>query len=221
VAIIHLEPVKWEGVCDTHLGNSVYKRASGLWMMSKTSSKIDHNDPLSVIAHDRSRLYEICDELEQIADQLGGQVNVQLCTSILNSLRHELPLYHRDEETLFNLLLKRKPADKVLAKCIELAISEHSTIESYAFELAEPLGNMIARNGLRDVEAVGYLLRYSFEVYRQHLRWEDATIFDEMRYVVRDADKVSFQAGLVRNRHNMPDRGLHIVGRSFYHIDLS
>ena len=180
--------------------------------MSNTTSKTDQSDPLAVIAYDRNRQYEICDELEHIADQLGGHVDIQLCTSILNSLRHELPLYHRDEETLFNLLLERKPADKVLAKCIELAISEHSAIETYAFELAEPLDNLIARNGLCDVESVGYLLRYSFEVYRQHLRWEDAIIFDEMQYVVRDADKVAFQAGLVRNRHNMPDRGLRIVG---------
>lgn len=180
--------------------------------MSTESSIANQIDPLSVIANDRSRLYEICDELEQIADQLGGQVDVQLCTSILSSLRHELPLYHRDEETLFRLLMEREPADKVLAKCIELAISEHSTIEPYAFELAEPLDNLIARTGQRDVEAVGYLLRCYFQVYRQHLRWEDATIFDRMQYVICDADKVAFQAGLVRNRHNMPDRGLHIVG---------
>ena len=179
--------------------------------MSKTSSKIDHNDPLSVIAHDRSRLYEICDELEQIADQLGGQVNVQLCTSILNSLRHDLPLYHRDEETLFNLLLECKPADKVLAKCIELAISEHSTIESHAFELAEPLGNVIAGTGLRDVEAYGYLLRYCFEVTRQHLRWEDSIIFDERQYAVCEANIMVIQAGLIRNRRNLPGCGLRIA----------
>ena len=211
MAIIHLEPVKWEGVCDTHLGNSVYKRASGLWMMSKTSSKIDHNDPLSVIAHDRSRLYEICDELEQIADQLGGQVNVQLCTSTLNSLRHDLPLYHRDEETLFNLLLERKPADKVLAKRIELAVSEHSTIESYAFELAEPIGNVIAGNDLSNVEAAGYLLRCCFEITRQHLRWEDVTLFGGREYAIKGADKIALKASLIRNRHNLPAGVLRIT----------
>jgi hypothetical protein len=179
--------------------------------MSTESSKIDQNDPLSVIAYDRTRQFEICDELEHIADQLGSRVDVQLCTSVLSSLRQELPLYHRDEEVFFNLLMERKPEDKVLAKYIELAVSEHSAIESYAFELAEPLGNVIAGNGLNNVEAAGYLLRCCFEITRQHLRWEDVTILGVRQYVVRDADKVAFQAGLVRNRHNTPHRGLHIA----------
>jgi hypothetical protein len=179
--------------------------------MSTESSKIDQNDPLSVIAYDRTRQFEICDELEHIADQLGSRFAVQRYTSALNSLHQELPLYHRDEEVFFNLLMERKPEDKVLAKYIELAVSEHSTIESYAFELAEPLGNVIAGNGLNNVEAAGYLLRCCFEITRQHLRWEDVTILGGRQYAVRGADMVVLQAGLVRNRRNLPGCSLRIA----------
>ena len=179
--------------------------------MSIKSSKIDQNDPLAIIAYDRSRQYEICDELEHIADQLGSRFAVQRYTSALNSLRQELPLYNRDEEVLFDLLKERKPEDKFLAKHIDLAVSEHSTIESYAFELAEPLGNVISGNGLNNVEATGYLLRCCFEITRQHLRWEDVTLLDGRQYAVRDADMLVLQAGLVRNRRNLPGCGLRIA----------
>jgi hypothetical protein len=180
-------------------------------MISIKKSKIDQNDPLSIIAYDRSRQYEICDELEHIADQLADRSDVQRYTSALNSLHLELPLFHRDEEVLFDLLKERKPEDKVLAKQIELAISEHSTIESYAFELAEPLGSVIAGKGLANVEAAGYLLRCCFEITRQHLRWEDLTLLGEKQYAVRDADMVVLQAGLARNRRNLPGCGLRIA----------
>ena len=49
-------------------------------MMSIKKSKIDQNDPLSIIAYDRSRQYEICDELEHIADQLADRSDVQRYT---------------------------------------------------------------------------------------------------------------------------------------------
>ena len=197
--------------CDAHLAYSVSKTINGARIMPTEKSIADKNGSLSVIAHERSRLHEICDELELIADQLGGQVNVQLYKSILNSLRDELPLYHRDEEALFNLLLERKPADKVLAKRIELAVSEHSTIESYAFELAEPIGNVIAGNDLSNVEAAGYLLRCCFEITRQHLRWEDVTLFGGREYAIKGADKIALKASLIRNRHNLPAGVLRIT----------
>ena len=181
-------------------------------MKSAESYTIDQNDPLSVIAGDHSRQYEICDELECIADQLGGQVDVQLCSSVLKSLRHEVPLYHRDEEVLFKLLMEREIEDEVLAKCIELVIFEHSIIEQYAFELAEPLGDIHAGMALKDVEATGYLLRCCFEITRQHLCWEDAILLGGRLDVVRAADMTALQAGLIRNRHDLPGCSIRIAG---------
>lgn len=179
--------------------------------MSSKRFRIDQHDPLSIITCGRNRQFEICDEMERIADQLGGPIDVQQCSSVFNSLRQELPLYHRDEEALFNLLAERKADGKVVAKWNELAASEHSAIESYAFELAEPLGSIIAGNALDNVEAAGYLLRCCFEITRHHLRWEDVTLLDGWQYAVQGADMVVLQASLVRNRRNLPGCGLHIA----------
>ena len=48
-------------------------------MMVSNKSSSGQKDPLSIVAHERSSQYELCDELERIADQLGGTVDVQLC----------------------------------------------------------------------------------------------------------------------------------------------
>lgn len=181
-------------------------------MMSTASYTIDQNDPLTVITRGHRRQRKICDELECIADQLGGHLDVQLCSSVLKNLRHEVPLYHRDEEVLFNLLMKREPEDYILTKCIELAIFEHSTIEQYAFELAEPLSNIHPGMVLKDVEATGYMLRCCFEITRQHLRWEEAIFLGGRLDAIRAADMTALQAGLIRNRHDLPGCSLRIAG---------
>jgi hypothetical protein len=179
-------------------------------MMVSNESSNNQNDPLSIITHERSAQYELCDELECIADQLGGPVDVQLCEPVLFKLRHELPLYHRDEKVLFDLLAVHKPEDKVLGRCIELAVSEHSKIEYLAFELADPISDLSSNIALNNPDAVGYLLRCCFEIIRQHLRWEDAVVFLELENTFTEADKYALQAGLILN-HNLIGRKLRIV----------
>jgi hypothetical protein len=179
-------------------------------MMVSNESSNNQNDPLSIVAHERSSQYELCDELERIADQLGGPVDVQLCKSALFKLRHELPLYHRDETILFDLLAAHDPKDKVLERCIELATSEHSKIEYLAFELAEPISDLSSSIAPNNLDAVGYLLRCCFEITRQHLRWEDAVVFVNLENTLTEADRNALQAGLVRNR-NLIGRKLRIV----------
>ncbi len=179
-------------------------------MMVSNESGNNQNDPLSIVANERSSQYELCDELERIADQLGGPVDVQLCEPALFKLRHELPLYHRDETILFDLLAARKPEDKVLERCIELAASEHSKIEYLAFELADPISDLSSNIALNNLDAVGYLLRCCFEITRQHLRWEDAVVFLNVENIFTDADISALKAGLIRNR-NLIGQKLRIV----------
>jgi hypothetical protein len=179
-------------------------------MMVSNESSNNQNDPLSIVAHERSSQYELCDELERIADQLGGPVDVQLCEPALFKLRHELPLYHRDETVLFDLLAAHKPEDKVLERCIELAESEHTKIEYLAFELTDPISDLSSSIAVNNLDAVGYLLRCCFEITRQHLRWEDAVVFLDLENTVTEADKSALKAGLIRNR-NLTGRKLRIV----------
>jgi hypothetical protein len=179
-------------------------------MMVSKKTRRNQNDPLSIVAHERSAQYELCDELECIADQLGSPVDVQLCEPALFKLRNELPLYHRDEKVLFDLLADHKPEEKVLGRCIELAVSEHSKIEYLAFELADPINDLSSGIALNNQDAVGYLLRCYFEFTRQHLRWEDAVVFLNVENIFTAADRSALKAGLIRNR-NLIGRKLRIV----------
>ncbi|MEN8764189.1 MAG: hypothetical protein ABF290_17395 [Thiogranum sp.] len=166
--------------------------------------------PLSVIASDRTDLYEICDDMERIADQLGGAIDIQLCTSVLARLRLDLLQYQQDEEVLFALLLEREPDDALLARCVSLAQSEHIAISSHALELAEPIGELCAGSKTNNADATGYLLRSSFEYIRQHLRWEDALFFHGTRYAVESVNGAALKAGLIRNRR-LRDRHLRVA----------
>lgn len=166
--------------------------------------------PLSVIAGDRTNLYEICDDMERMADQLGGSVDIQLCTSVLSRLRLDLLQEQQDEDVFFALLQERDPDDALLARCVELAQAEHVAIASYALELAEPIGELCAGSKANSADATGYLLRGCFEYIRQHLRWEDAIFFLGARYGVESVDRAALRAGLIRNR-SMRDRHLRVA----------
>ncbi len=157
-------------------------------------------DPLAVIIRERGELRRICDDLEQIADQLGGPVDGRLCLSVLMRLRQDLPLYHRDEEVLYDLLRIDRLDDANLAKCIELALCEHRADESYALDLDEPLSNMGAGRRTHDAQVVGYMLRCSFEGMRRHLNWEDAAILDDRLSIVTGSNVERLSAGLTGNR---------------------
>ncbi|MGI9511255.1 MAG: hypothetical protein ACR2OL_00005 [Anderseniella sp.] len=166
--------------------------------------------PLSVIEHDRSSLYDMCDDLERIADQLGGSIDIQLCTSVLSRLRLDLLQNQQDEEVLFTLLRERQPNDALLARCVDLVQTEHVAIASYALELAEPIGELCAGSKTNNADATGYLLRSSFDYIRQHLRWEDAIFFLGQRYAAESVDEDALKAGLIRIR-SMQDRHLRVA----------
>ena len=43
---------------------------------------VENADPLSVIAAERTQQYRICDDLERLADQLGGPVDIDAYSSV-------------------------------------------------------------------------------------------------------------------------------------------
>lgn len=171
---------------------------------------MDDQYPLSVIEHDRTSLYRICDDMERIADQLGGSVDIQLCTSVQSRLRIDLAQNQQDEEVLFTLLREREPEDALLERCVDLAQSEHAAIGSYALELAEPISELCAGSKTSNADATGYLLRSSFDYIRQHLRWEDAIFFLGERYAAESVDQGALKAGLIRIR-SLQDRHLRVA----------
>jgi hypothetical protein len=169
-------------------------------MQSPQNIDLEHVDPMAVIALERDRQRQVCDDLEQLADQLGGPLDVKLCMLLNSQLQIDLPLYHRDEEALFELMLKKDPGNLVLAACTRQAVSQHVTMQGYVFELLEPLGDMRVGIIPRNLDTIGYMLRYCFDCMRHHLQWEDVSIFREQTQELATADQENLRLALIRNR---------------------
>ena len=115
-------------------------------------------------------------------------------------LQFDLPLYHRDEEALFELLLKNEPDNRVLAACASQAVSQHAAMQAYVFELLEPLADMRVGVIPRNLDTVGYMLRYCFDCMRHHLEWEDVSIFRGQTRDLSSAEAEKLRLALIRNR---------------------
>jgi hemerythrin-like domain-containing protein len=136
-------------------------------------------DPLSVLFAGRTLQYRICDDLELLADQLGGLVDVALCCGLARRLQSVLPVCHRNEEALFEFLTSTGAESSILTACADLASSQHETMQAYVHELMEPLTELSAGIKPRSLDTVGYMLRHCFDGMRDHLGWEDASLFSE------------------------------------------
>ena len=167
-------------------------------------------DPLMIIAQERGSQRKVCDDLEQIADQLGGLVDQGLCRSVLSRLSKDLPLYHKDEEVLFDVLRSRDECDVFVQKCIGIAVEEHSSNEFLLFDIAEPLGALSEGGDVRNIHVLGYMLRCCFQGIRRHLDWEDATLLGERLISFRSAEIEALRTGLARNRRSIA-QGPHIA----------
>ena len=156
--------------------------------------------PLSIIFDQRSTQRTLCNELECIADQLGGPVDSNLCESVLRRLENDLPLYHLDEELLFSVLCSQDEGDLVLAQCAALATAEHRANETYVFELSEPLRDIGSGGALHSINTVGYMLRGCFDGLRRHLEWEDVVLLNGREQTLTGSSMKALEAGLARNR---------------------
>ncbi len=169
-------------------------------MQSSLDIDLEYADPMAVIKLERDWQRQVCDKLERLADQLGGPLDVNLCETLQSRLQDELPLYQRDEEVLFELMLQKEPDNKVLAACTGQAISEHAAMQTYVFELQEPLGDISLGITPGNPDTVGYMLRYCFDGIRHHLKWEDATIFQGQTQDIPTVDLEQLRLAMIRNR---------------------
>jgi hemerythrin-like domain-containing protein len=133
--------------------------------------------PLDAMARDHESQLDICNCLEKIADGLPGDVDRELCGTVIKSLKIDLPIHHRDEEEgLFPLLEERaEPQDNITDVLARLAL-EHATDESFADELLDGLEALSRGEKPRNPDMLGYMLRGFFESYRRHIYWENAIV---------------------------------------------
>lgn len=160
----------------------------------------ENDDPLDVLAGCRQRVWQVCGDLEALADQLGARALAPYsCRSVLKRLKTDLSLCHRNEELLYKLMMRRSTESSAISRCIEVAIDEHARAETCTLELAEPLSE--AGEGLLNwnANAFGYLMRHCFETITRHLEWEDAAIFREPQLELSPMDERVLREGFRRN----------------------
>ena len=163
------------------------------------TSLIDRGDPISTVLSGRKHQREMCEGLELLADQLADHADQRLCSTLLQFLRDELPVHHRDEEAVFDLLRGREGDESIVRCWIEQAVLEHRRHIDYALELVEPLSHLAAEGRLKQIEALGYMLRCAFESMRRHLDWEEITIFSGFVQLVGENERQILVAKLARN----------------------
>lgn len=163
------------------------------------TSLIDGEDPISLVLSARKHQREMCEGLELLADQLADHADQRLCSRLLQFLSDELPVHHRDEEAIFDLLRGREGDDSIVTCWIEYAVLEHRRHIDYALELVEPLSQLAADGRLKQIEALGYMLRCAFESMRRHLDWEDITLFSGFVPLVGKDESQILAAKIARN----------------------
>jgi hypothetical protein len=169
-------------------------------MQSDTSIGLELADPIAVLMAERSLQRRICDDLELLADQLGGSLDVGLCAFLKAQLQGDLQIYHRNEEYLFDLLTVGEPANGMLAACAELAASQHAAMQSYVYELLEPLTDLSMGVRPGNLDTVGYMLRCCFDGMRHHLQWEDVSLLSAAALSPTAMDLHRLRQAIISNR---------------------
>src|SRR5262245_59035111 len=173
-------------------------------MMSPRNIQSDgwlRRSPLDLIEHEHLIQAQLCDSLERIADDLPDNVDRRLCIKVIDSLRFEMPLHHRDEELgLFPLIEKRAQPDDNIHDILARLALEHATDESFASELLESLEGLGEGKKLKNPDMVGYMLRSFFECYRRHILWENAIVLPLARARLTSADLEELDRAMVGHR---------------------
>jgi hemerythrin-like domain-containing protein len=163
---------------------------------------------LDIIAHEHELQSQLCSMLETVADTLPDNVDATLCRQILDMLRFEIPLHHRDEELgLFPLLEKRATASDNIHDVLGRLALEHATDESFASELTESLEVLSQGGKLPNPNMTGYMLRGFFESYRRHIHWENAVVIPLARQRLNAIDLEELEFSMRSHRAGVMGSG--------------
>lgn len=169
-------------------------------MSTQVPPQLDQSGPLATLLRGRTEQRAICDHLELIADQMCDPIDRRLCLSTLDRLTYELPLYQADEETLFNILGARTQPGDLISGCIDQAARDHRHYQDNSLEIADAIEDRLANAKMANPDALGYMLRCTFEGLRQHMAWEDVTLFGPLLRPLTDDEIDQFRVQSARNR---------------------
>lgn len=118
-------------------------------------------------------LYDLCDHLEAVADQLPDRVDRQYCLHLARMIYPVVKSAHEFEENVvFPALQVRSSIEPSLQSSLERLQFEHWEDESYAIELSESLFAIASGRLNPTSEYFGYMLRGFFESMRRHIAFE-------------------------------------------------
>lgn len=123
-----------------------------------------------------SRLLDICDLLEGIADGLPNDVPRAQCQVLASSVADQLRATHAVENrVLLPLLLASEHAG--LRNAANRLRQEHEFDDQAVMEVEEALHDLILGKSVLSPDATGYLLRSFFESVRRHVHAEQDLLF--------------------------------------------
>jgi hypothetical protein len=167
-------------------------------------SPIDAENPtaeraFAFVLEGRKRQLGLCNDLEVLADHLGQGLDHHLAAKCQRYLARDLMIHQQDEEAVYSLLQVEQSSLSV-TRLIKLAVAEHERHREYALEVKEFLDHVSKGRRNDNLEALGYLLRAAFENMRQHLEWEEATLFQDARHVILASPHLDLAEQLTMNR---------------------
>jgi hemerythrin-like domain-containing protein len=141
------------------------------------------------------RLLRVCTALENIADGLPGSGSQERTAKVLGFLdkafaRH-LFIY---EKCLFPMIRSLEEKNEPVELVLQELEFEHAADQGLIVEIASAFMGRCERNGERNTEMLGYLLRAFFENCRRHCAWE--------RNIVQPIVRRRLVSGTPRKQHD-------------------
>ena len=118
-----------------------------------------------------SRLLDICDLLESIADGLPNDIPRTQCQMLASSVVDQLRATHAIEDRVLMPLLLASEKFGLRTSAQRLR-HEHEFDDQAAQEVQEALHDLLMGKSLLSPDATGYLLRSFFESVRRHVHAE-------------------------------------------------
>ncbi len=123
--------------------------------------------------HHRLKL-RLCDALEDFADCLPNQIDVQSCLGLSRCVLPTIRNAQMMEETrLFPQLMQAFPDDMRLHASLDRLCQEHLEDDSFADEIACLLHDCGCTGRPANPESAGYMLRGFFASIRRHVAFEN------------------------------------------------
>lgn len=129
---------------------------------------------------------KLCDALEDFADCLPNQIDVQNCLALSRCILPTVRNAQMMEETrLFPELMQAYPDDRRLEASLDRLRQEHLEDDSFAGEIASLLHDCGRAGKPSNAESAGYMLRGFFSSIRRHVAFENECLIPLIEHQTR------------------------------------